>query len=142
MSKQFFETKKFIYNNEKDKKKLRIINNEKVNENNNINLNEHNINNIIDNNYCEKCSVIYNNEIKCIKHNKYNYKLELSPYEILKEMNKNTIDNYKNKNYEKTDRIYLNCRKNLFNILNKISKRLKLKSQTYFLSIYLYNIFK
>jgi hypothetical protein len=140
MSKQFFEIKKFLYNNEKDKKKLRIINNEKVNENNNININEHNINNIIDNNFCEKCSVIYNNEIKCIKHNKYNYKLELSPYEILKEMNKNTIDNYKNKNYEKIDRIYLNCRKNLFNILNKISKRLKLKSQTYFLSIYLLDI--
>ena len=140
MSKQFFEIKKFLYNKEKDKKKLIIINNDKGNINNNINVNEHNINYIIDDNFCEKCSVIYNNEIKCIKHNKYNYKIELSPYEILKEMNKNTIDNYKNKNYEKIDRVYLNCRKNLFNILNKISKRLNLKSQTYFLSTYLLDI--
>ena len=141
MYKQFFDVKKFIYNNDKDKKELIIINNEKIKEkNNNITENEHNINNIIDDNFCEKCSVIYNKEIKCLKHNKYNYKIEFSPYQILKEMNKNTIDNYKNKNYEKIDKIYLNCRKKIFNILNKISKRLNLKSQTYFLSIYLLDI--
>ena len=41
MYKQFFDVKKFIYNNDKDKKELIIINNEKIKEkNNNISENE------------------------------------------------------------------------------------------------------
>ena len=101
---------------------------------------EHIINIFIDANYCEKCSVIYSNEIKCLKHQKYNYKIELSPSEIGKRMYENTIDNYKNNNFEKIDKVYINSRKNLISLIHKISTRMNFKSQTYFLAIYLLDI--
>ena len=105
-----------------------------------IKENEHTINIFIDANYCEKCSVIYSNEIKCLKHQKYNYKIELSPSEIGKRMYENTIDNYKNNNFEKIDKVYINSRKNLISLIHKISTRMNFKSQTYFLAIYLLDI--
>ena len=119
----------------------KIIPNDTENKNEQkIKENEHTINIFIDANYCEKCSVIYSNEIKCLKHQKYNYKIELSPSEIGKRMYENTIDNYKNNNFEKIDKVYINSRKNLISLIHKISTRMNFKSQTYFLAIYLLDI--
>ena len=51
------------------------------NQNENRNdINEHRTNDIIDEKFCEDCSVIYNTNLICLKHCKYNYKMEISPY--------------------------------------------------------------
>ena len=120
---------------EKNENKITVKDNENYNNFSNI-LKEHKINYNIDKNFCKECSVIYSKDIKCLKHYKYNYKIELSPIEIEKKMRENTIDNYKNNNFENIDNIYLEKRKNLFSLIYKTSLKMNFRSQTYFLSIY------
>ena len=124
---------------EKNENKITVKDNDNYNNFSNI-LKEHKINNNIDKNFCEECSVIYSIDIKCLKHNKFNYKIELSPIEIEKKMRENIIDNYKNNNIEKIDNCYLEKRKNLFSLIYKTSLKMNFKSQTYFLSIYFLDV--
>ena len=111
------------------------------NQNENRNdINEHRTNDIIDEKFCEDCSVIYNTNLICLKHCKYNYKMEISPCEIGHTMFDNIIDNFKNENYKNIDKIYLEHRSNLFSLLEKISKNMNFKSQTLFHSFYLLDV--
>ena len=124
---------------EKNENKITVKENENYNIFNDI-LKEHKINYNIDKNFCEDCSVIYSIDIKCLKHYKYNYKIELSPIEICKNMNENTIDNYKNNNFEKIDKCYLEKRKKLCSLIYKTSLKMNFRSQTFFLSIYFLDV--
>lgn len=103
-------------------------------------INEHETNYNIDRNFCEDCSVIFNFNIRCIKHKKFNYKLEISPSQINKNMLENIIDNFKDGNYETIDKNYMNIRYNLFDLIQKICRKMKIQSQTFFLSIYLLDV--
>jgi hypothetical protein len=124
---------------EKNENKITVKENENYNIFNDI-LKEHKINYNIDKNFCEECSVIYSIDIKCLKHYKYNYKIELSPIEICKNMNENTIDNYKNNNFEKIDKCYLEKRKKLCSLIYITSLKMNFRSQTFFLSIYFLDV--
>ena len=104
------------------------------------NIDEHKTNYLLDKNFCEDCSVIYHYDIICLKHHKFNYKLEISPSEIGENMFNNIIDNYKNNNYIFIDKTYLDNRFDIFHLLQKVSKNMNFKSQTYFLSIYLLDV--
>ena len=103
-------------------------------------ISEHETNYNIDKNFCEDCSVIFNFNIRCVKHKKFNYKLEISPSQINKNMVENIIDNFKNGNFETIDKNYMDIRYNLFDLIHKICQKMKIQSQTFFLSIYLLDV--
>ena len=103
-------------------------------------INEHDNNYNIDKIFSEESSVIFNFNIRCIKHKKFNYKLEISPIKISENMIENIIDNFKNGNFESIDKNYMNNRLNLFDIIQKICRKMKFQSQTFFLSVYLLDV--
>ena len=66
--------------------------------------------------------------------------MEISPIKISENIIENIIDNFKNGNFESIDKNYMNNRLNLFDLIQKICRKMKFQSQTFLLSIYLLDV--
>ena len=65
---------------------------------------------------------------------------EIPPKEIFEIMKTNIYDNFYNYSYSSINKEYLSSRKNLFNILHKITIKMGFKSQTFFLCVHFMDI--
>ena len=65
---------------------------------------------------------------------------EIPPKEIFEIMKTNIYDNFYNYSYSSINKDYLSSRKNLFNILHKITIKMGFKSQTFFLCAHFMDI--
>ena len=74
-----------------------------------------------------------------MKENKTN-ELEFSANEILKNMCRNTFNNFQTYDSSSINQNYLNLRNSIFNIIQKITMRFGFKSQTFFLTTYYLDI--
>ena len=74
-----------------------------------------------------------------MKENK-SYELEFSTNEILQNMYNNTYNNFRAYNSSSINKNYLNLRKQIFDIMQKITMKFGFKSQTFFLTTYYLDI--
>ena len=68
------------------------------------------------------------------------YNIEISPKDIFDSMKKNIYNNFSSNSFSFISREYLALRNDLFDLIKKISDKMGFKSQTYFLSIYYFDI--
>ena len=68
------------------------------------------------------------------------YNIEISPKDILDAMKKNIYKNFSSQSFSSISKEYLALRNDIFDLIKKISDKMRFKSQTYFLSIYYLDI--